>query len=883
VAPVKVEAAPPEPPPPSRDDGRLPALATALRYALSLDIDPNRPEFSGSVRILVRIPAATPYVVLHGRGLTVTQVSAQVGAETVAATVAGRTSHGGLAPEELVLTFARPLPAGEAVLGLDYRAPFADTLAGLARVNDGGRWYAFTQFEPVHARRAFPSFDEPDQKVPFDVHITTPKGLLAFSNMPETARTDRVTAAGTVTTFDFQTSPPLPTYLVALAVGDFDVRQGQTSPVPIRLITVKGKAALGGLALEDAAGILKELARYFGIAYPYPKLDIVAVPRISDDAMENAGFITFNEDWILLDPTRAPLSARMGMSSVIAHEEAHQWFGDLVTAAWWDDIWLNEGFATWMGDKISDVYHPAYRQRLTNLSYLGEVMATDSLRSARAVRQPVASTSEARESFDGITYTKGGAVLGMIEHMIGDDTFRNGVEAYLSGHAWKNATASDLFAALSRASGKDVGKLAATFLDRPGVPEVSIGLDCSARPPILTLSQVPWHLLGDSRDDGLAPWSIPVDLRASDAELHVLLADRTGTYPLPRCPAWVDPDIDAHGYYLYSLDEKRWAAFAAVIEKQSEGSRLAFLQSLEADVRSGTLGGDALLRLLPAFDADTSRVVLNKEIAVLGDLERWLVTPESRVAFASYAAARLLPHKRALDAKVARSKAAPSEDDLLARQAIFSALGSIAHDPGTLVEANRVALAWLADPASVDVDLAEVAVPMASQKAGPDRIEALRGAMRRANVPVDRQIALAALSGFHDPSTLQAALSLTLTDEVGAADAPTLIWPAVGRPATRAATKRWLTAHWDAFSAKVSVEVLGYVFGLTGQSCTREEIEEDRAFMTPRVAGVEGATRPLAEGLESAERCAALHEKNRAVVDRFFRVKPGPVVAPTSP
>ncbi len=872
-APVSTVVAPTSPPPPAQDNGRLPSLATAQRYDLSLFVDPGQPRFSGAVRILVQIPRPTQYIVINSRGLNISQAGAEVGHDSVHATATPRASHGGRVAEELVLTFDRPLAAGEAVLDLTFDGPFDSALAGLYRVKVGDSWYAYTQFEPADARRAFPSFDEPSQKVPFDVHVTTPRGLLAFSNMPESARTDHATSAGETTTFDFQTSPPLPTYLVAWAVGDFDVRQGQTAPFPIRLITTKGKSALGATALEDAAALSKELSSYFGVAYPYPKLDIVAVPNFSAGGMENAGFITFREDGLLLDPAHAPLRARKATAGVMAHELAHQWFGDLVTTAWWDDLWLNEAFATWAGSKMVELYRPGYHARLEQVGGLAGVMATDSLKSARAVREPVHSTSEAMEAFDGITYQKGAAVLGMLEHMLGSDVFQKGVEAYLRDNAWTAVTANELLASLSKVSGKDVAKIAATFLDRPGVPNVTFAFDCAAKPPTLTLTQAPWHLLGDAQGAPQSPWIIPTNVRASDEELRVLLPDATGTYPIPKCPTWIDPNMGGHGYYRYSLDEKRWTAFAAVIAKQHESTRVLFVDSLWAQVRSGTLGADVMLRLLPALDAETSRVVIEKEMDVLGSFQHELVAPEASAAFASYVSARFLPRYHTLQAKASKPKATLTEDESLLRQSMFRVLGELANDPTTLADANKLALAWLADPTSVDADLARSAVTLGSRRAGPDRIDALRAAMKSAKNPNDRQTALLGLTEFDEPSILDKALSVVLTDEIPMQDVARVVGNSVNHPSTRAAAMAWVMGHWDAVRAKLPDFVVGRVFGLAGVACTKDEIDRVGAFFGPRVAEVEGAARPLAQGLESAELCRTLHEKDSSAVDKFFRVK----------
>jgi aminopeptidase N len=767
------------------------------------------------------------------------------------------------------------------VLSLSYDAPFGDSLAGLYRVNDGGRWYAFTQFEATDARRAFPCFDEPNQKVPFDVHVTAPKGLLAFSNMPETGRKDHEAAggAGATTTFDFATSPPLPTYLVAFAVGDFDVRAGQTSPLPIRLITTKGKSALGTMALSDTAELVKELGGYFGVAYPYPKLDIVAVPNFAAGAMENAGFITFREELLLLDPEHAPQRARISEAEVIAHELAHQWFGDLVTTAWWDDLWLNEGFATWAEAKIVELWRPAYHSRLERVAHLGEVMAEDSLKSARSVRQPVHSTSEAMEAFDGITYEKGAAVLAMLERSLGSDVFQHGIEAYLRSNAWKAATANDLLQALSTASGKDVGKVASTFLDRPGVPNVTLDVDCKQKTPSLTLRQSPWHLLGDASGHDAAatpPWIVPVDLRAAQEELRISLPDAAGTFPLAKCPAWVDPNVGGFGYYRYSLDDARWAAFAGVIEKQDEAARISFVSNLWGQVRAGTLGADVLLKTLPSVDADRSRVVVDTEINVLTQLGRMLVSPAASRAYAAYVSARLKAHEKALPVDKPGATTKPTEDVVLERRALFGALGELANDPDTLKEAERLTTAWLADPTSVDGDLARVALPLASRRAGAERIEALRKAMRSAKNPNDQKTALLGLAGFEDPALIDKALSVALTDEVRTQDVGIVLMSAVQHPWSRVAATDWVMKHWDPIRAKLPGFLAGRVFGLAGTACTKDEVAAATAFLTPKTQEIEGSTRRLAEGLETAELCRVLREKDSASVDQFFKVGAAP-------
>ncbi|HEY5010008.1 MAG TPA: M1 family metallopeptidase, partial [Acidimicrobiales bacterium] len=367
---------------------------------------------------------------------------------------------------------------GDALLEIAYDAPFAATLSGLYRVEENGVHYAYTQFESTDARRAFPCFDEPAFKTAYDITIASPAGTMALANSPEASHED---GTGGMVVHHFATTRPLPSYLVAFAVGDFDVAEGQTSPFPIRVITTKGRAGLTGIALDAAAGLVAKLGEYFGIRYPYEKLDLVAVPEFDAGAMENPGLVTFRDEILLLDPEHATTEMKRGQAETIAHEFAHQWFGDLVTMQWWDDIWLNEGFATWAEAHMVDAWKPSFGATIDQIADVQFVMDTDALKSARAVRQPVTSTGEVLESFDGLTYEKGAAVLRMLESWLGPDTFRRGVQRYLHDNAWKNAKADDLFHALEFVSAQSVSEMAHGFLDKPGVPSVQVNWKCGGK------------------------------------------------------------------------------------------------------------------------------------------------------------------------------------------------------------------------------------------------------------------------------------------------------------------------------------------------------------------------------------------------------------------
>jgi aminopeptidase N len=862
-------------------------------------VDPREGRFSGTTRIVTTIAAPTAYVVLHGKGLDVKRaVAAAAGSAEVPATVTQRPAHGGHDNEELVLSFASELPAGKTTLVLDYEAPFGDSLAGLYRIREGQAWYAFTQFEATDARRAFPCFDEPGYKVSFDLSLTVPKGMIAVANMPETTRKDLADK----TTFEFATTPPLPTYLVAFAVGDFDVREGllpasvdPASTAPIRLIATKGRGALGELALEATAALTRELASYFDIAYPYPKLDIVAVPNLAAGAMENAGLITFRDTLLLLDREHASASAKRQQILVIAHELAHQWFGDLVTMAWWNDVWLNEGFATWAEAKIADRYKPSTLARLELIAGRSSVMDTDSLRSARAVRQPVTTTSEAAEAFDSLTYDKGAAVLTMVEHAIGEGVFKKGVRAYLTNNAWKNATAEDLLDALNFASGKDVAKLAESFLDRAGVPEIAVSTACNKERETVTVQQAPWRRLGQgeegARSEGqrltdlaiTTPWWVPIGLIGATGERAAkLLAGPKDEIQLGRCVPWVFPNAGFAGYYRFSLDGRSWAEMAKSFDRLDPADRIGFLSNVWAQTRAGELDPAFVLRALPAVDAEKNRYVIGQEIDVLRSIDEALVDDDTRAAFRHYAAARLLPHAKMLGASGNKS----DDNAALLERTLLPALGDLAEDETTLREAERVSQAWLKDPSSMDADLAATDLGLASRRAGPDRVDALRAVIHEAKTPEIQDAALRALATFGDPATLEMALDVLLSDEVKSQDVFKVIRETMKTRATRKVGFEWIAKHWDALKKKLPDFLAGRFFALPASVCSAEERSAVTAFFQPRVKEVTGADRPLAEALESASLCEALHEKYSGSVHQFFATvaaPPPPKAPPVTP
>ena len=866
-APAVLSPSPPAPPP--RDDGRLPVTVTPQRYAISLRVDPSQPRFSGSTTIQVDVPGPTTTVVLHARDMHVSRAVARVAGTVIEASSALRVSHDGVAAEELVLTFSRAIPAGAAQLELAYDAPFAADLAGLYRVQERGAWYAYTQFEPTDARRAFPCFDEPGFKTPYDLTLVTPRGQLALGNAPERSHED--TADGMVA-HHFETSRPLPSYLVAFAVGDFDVVQGQTSPFPIRVVTTKGKAALTGLALEASTALIAKLGEYFDVQYPYPKLDVVAVPDFEAGAMENPGLVTFRDELLLLDPRHATTAMRRDQAQTIAHEFAHQWFGDLVTAQWWDDLWLNEGFATWAEAKMVDAWKPAFGARIEQISDVQHVMDTDALRTARAVREPVHSSSEAMESFDGLTYDKGAAVLRMIESWLGPDTFRRGVQRYIHDHAWKNARAGDLFEALDFVSAQKVGDLASAFLDHPGVPSVALSWKCSGGGSKLELKQSEWRPLG-AQGDSSRSWTLPVCISTDTQKSKSCFT--LGASPISRdlgarCPTWLYPNAEEAGYYRFVLDRNQLLALARAERSLEPVDRIGLVSNAWAEVRQGAIDPGVLLDVLPMFDGDANRLVVEQITSALAEIDHALVSDADRPAFRKYAAARLSGRKAVLGWEPPKGTV-EDDDRMLERRDVLRAMGAIAYDDRTLAEAEKYAQQWLKDPGSVPADTASIAVPLASLRAGASRLEELRVAARKASSPEDRVLAVRAMGQFDDEVVLRKALDLGLTDELRISELRHLFGSALRRRSGALLFYAWEKGNWAPLRARLGSLGSRLLVDVAGTMCTRQDTDDARTFFEQAARGLEGTKRALDEGLEEAGLCTALREHGTAAVAQYLK------------
>ena len=401
----------------------------------------------------------------------------------------------------------------------------------------------------------FPCLDEPDNKVPWQLTLDVPEAGGAVWNTPEKSVTPLDPSTKRV---EFAVSKPLPTYLLAFGVGPFEIVDAGKSRhgVPLRVLTLAKRAADAAWAVKTTPIILNALEDWFGTPYPYEKLDQISIPMtVGFGAMENAGLITYTETLMLLDPKSQSKQKQHTWVIVAAHEIAHQWFGNLVTMEFWDDIWLNEGFANWVETKVTNQVDARYRDDQTGVGMRNEALAADGLVSARQIRQPIKTVHDIFTAFDGITYNKGASVLAMFESYLGPETFQKGVREYLAAKSWGNATSKDFAAAMSKVSGKDVDAAFASFLEQPGAPEITGTLDCKGGKSQVTLSQRRYVPPGAPAAEASTPWIVPVcvayDNAGKRAEACTLLSQPTGTLALETrsCPRWVMPNKQGAGYY----------------------------------------------------------------------------------------------------------------------------------------------------------------------------------------------------------------------------------------------------------------------------------------------------------------------------------------------
>ena len=833
--------------PPTDRNYRLPPSIRPIRYEAFLTIDPERRTFGGKLRITLSIEREAAWIALHAVGLEVSRATV---------TVEGAALEGKIdafpASETILLATGDPIPVGRVEVDLSWSGAFSAGLRGLYRAGP----LAATQLEASDARRVFPCLDEPGFKAPWAISVDVPRGTPALGNGREVRRE----ANGDREVVTFAETPPLPTYLVAVVAGPMaGCPVEHVRGVPVRTWAVPEKADLTAFGQEAAVAVLARLEDYFDVPYGFGKLDQIGLPDFEFGAMENAGLVTYRETALLLDPATASLPVKKRVAEVVTHELAHQWFGNWVTMAWWDDLWLNESFATWMAYKIVAGWKPEWRIWLDFDQGKAAALGLDALRSTHPIHAEVRNPEDMGEAFDLITYEKGGAVLRMIEAWLGEERFRQGIRRYMRRFARGNAVADDLWKALQEASGQPVLDLANRWIRQPGFPLVGLAREGTK----VRLTQRRFLSEPGAREAGT--WPVPVVLRYSDErgprEQRLLLRESAVEVTLDaEGPVrWVFGNAGSTGFYRVDHAANDRAALAANLDALRPEERIALLADEWALLRSGDRDPEPFLELLASFAGEQDRAVLDELVGRLGAVESRLPDPAARAGFRAFTAALLRP-----SLERAGMDAASGEDGelRLRRAALVRGVAVVARDPAASAQLVARLDRFLAgERGALESNLHDAAVAVAARDGDERRFAELRRLAREEKDPALLRRYRLGLALFEDPALVRQAVEIPFGDEVPLQDLAAFAGALLGNRAARSLFWDGLRARWESFQGRLADAplMLRRVIEGVGSFTTREELGQARAFFAAHE--VPAARQAISQTLERLAQDVDLWER----------------------
>ena len=854
---------------------RLPEDVRPTRYTLDLEVIPEGAGFSGTVQIAVAMKAQTSRIWLHAKALRIEESyvldarGARVGARFVAANDAGLG--------ELLLE--KPLDAGAATLVFKYAAPWGDE-EGLYTVTEAGRTYAFAYLWPLSARAMFPCFDEPGIKAPFELSVTTSRGNAVIANAPDTGVE---LLAGGLKRVTFAPTRPLSTPLFMLGVGDLDVVSAPPLPpnelrsraVPLRGVSGKGKGPQFKYALASTPGILDALERYFGIPYPYAKLDLIAIPRYGG-GMETAAAISYSERYVLLDERSSVIQER-SYAWAHAHELAHQWFGNVVTPAWFDDLWLNESFASWMGNRALQTWAPerdfgreAQRSALRS-------MDADSRVDARSLRLPIRTEADTVGGFSRLIYGKGEAVIAMFEGFLGAEPFRRGVRSYLERHMDGNVTAGDFFAALDEASEHGgIGPAFESFVDQPGVPLLNLDWHCSEDQVTFDLAQSRSLPLG-SKLSAQATWKLPVCLAYEEGgarSRQCLLLDsqsRSVSFPARSCPATVMPNAGGNGYYRFALPAARVRALMENFGQLDAREALALEDSIAAQIAAGTLPLSEYLRWVPSIAAHPAWDVASAPIPRLLFAASHLADAAQRKTLRQLIRSLYGPRLQQIGlADDATTGASGRDERAQLRDVLVPLLAFDARDTALRRELARLGSAYIGfvgdgklHPEKVDPTLVPAALAVAAQELGSAYATKLWEQLLQSNDVVFRRSAGAALARMTEPSMTRWFRERLLSPELSTTETPELFIQHAEVAENLPALWEWEKTHLAALARRVPGWRHGNLVRVVAGFCDAGKYREAAEVFGATGDTVQGVTRALEAAREETEICLAVVQRQR--------------------
>jgi len=841
---------------------RLPGSVTTEAYELTFTPNLEKATFGGEESIRVRLEKPAKSITLNSAEIEFQEASVKAGGTTQKAEVTTDA-----AKEMATLAVGKEIPAGPAEIRIRYAGILNDKLRGFYLSETKKRRYAVTQFEATDARRAFPSFDEPAYKATFQINLVIDKSDTAISNGKIVS--DTPGPGDGKHTLKFSPTPKISTYLVAMMVGDFVCRAGAADNIPIRVCAVPEKADYTGFALEAAEAILRYYDKYYSVKYPFEKLDIIAFPDFAAGAMENVAAITYRETLLILDDKTGSVDAHQAVADVLAHEMAHQWFGDLVTMKWWDDIWLNEGFATWMAWKPVEANKPDWHEEQQEIQQTGGALSNDAIASVRKIRANAETPGDIQALFDGVAYGKAASVLRMVEAYIGPDVFQKGVNAYLEKHAYGNATAEDFWNQVTATSGKPVDKIMKTFTEQSGAPLVTVQSACSGDKTLVTLTQERYFASSTKMKEGSKEiWQIPVSLRAAGSKTVTqrLLTERKQTFALSGCAAWVYANASGRGYFRSSYDAATIEKMSAELESSfSPEERIHFLGDVWAQMRIGRLGIGDYLSTLEKMKGERSRAVVGVMMGRLGEIHDRIATTEDRARFEVWVQKFLAP----IAADLGEESVAGEKDDRRAMRAdVIATLAQVGHDPKLIAKSRSVAEQYMKDVSSVDAALAANALTTAALEGDAALYDRYVGKLKTAKTPEEYYSYFGALGAFPDPALARRTYDFALGPDVKSQDMFAVLGP-LGNPPTQAAAWELFKSDFPGILKKVDSTDAVQFAAAASFFCDAKLRDDSQQFFAAQ--NLPGTQRILQNAKDTVNACIELRGLQQANLTAYLK------------
>jgi len=844
--------------------GQLGDSAIPEHYRIDLTLLTGTDALSGRVAITVQLKESSNHIYLHGKDLRVKSVTVTAGGRKQQARYK-QVHASGVAQ----VSWDRPL-TGEVEVEFNYQADYSNSLDSIYKVRESGRDYLFSQMESISARMSIPSFDEPRFKTPFDIAVTAKAEDKVISNTPETG-VQRL--ANGLVRHTFATTKPLPTYLLAFAVGPLDVVEYEPlpptairdHPVPLRGITAHGKGDKIRYALANTRVLFESLEKYFGVPYPYAKLDLLAVPDYAFGAMENAGAIVYRESYMLFDE-KSPLAQKINYGSVNAHEMSHQWFGDLVTPKWWDDIWLNESFASWMQNKAAFDWRPDYEYDRAIARRKFGAMDTDAHASARQIRQPIRSNDDIMNAFDSITYRKGATVLQMFENLVGKEAFRKGIQLYLQRYAFQATDVHDFERALADGSGnREIIPAFESFLNQPGAPYLDLAIQCQPGRASVAVNQsryIPLGVVGNKEQQ----WLVPLCYRTDQGQDCQLIRQQQQSFSLDYCPAYIMPNRDGAGYYRWTVNDEQWPKLMQHLAALNANEQLDLVNNLAAAFEANKASLQTLLDMFRLSITSDNWEVITAPLGELAKIRHALLndkyTPEYRALVASLYTPHLFelgytPHTAAdkrnatataqLRLRVVNAMAISARVPAVRRQLVEMIKDYLGKDNDSI---NRD---------SISPDLVATAMVVAVEDSD---ITFTRQLLERGLNSTDAIFRNQVLSSIARTRYIDYGKSLIdellLSDRIRSNEAPLLINAFLANPDYRQYAWDWLKQHFDGFIKRYSSFSAANIVYLGGYFCDAAARDDMQKFYLSVQDQVPGAPRAIAENVEIVNQCIAL-------------------------